>query len=595
MGKDDKTTLSQDTIERARQAGGPRASLVVYHRDQVKLMPLADQGELVVGRAWPADVVISDPSLSRQHAKFRRIDEGVEVSDLGSTNGTHYRGERIERVLLGPGESVTLGTVTVSINLTAERATLLEGIDPYEQFFARLGDELVRARTFRRPIALLMIRALGEGELHVSGWVPRLRNTLRPVDRMALYGDTAVLAALVETDRDRARTVASALVEGDRLGEPTLLCGVSLHGAHAGELVDQARQLCRRARPDRRVVLEGDDPEGPVAASPVFASPRMRELRHLVERVAVSNIPVLIHGETGSGKEVVARAIHTSSQRANGPMRSVNCGAMPANLIESQLFGHEKGAFTGAERTTPGLFEQADGGTLFLDEVGELTPAAQAALLRVLETGRLMRVGGTEEIQVDVRLVAATHRDLESMVGAGSFRQDLLYRLNTMTLQVPPLRERPEDLDALVRRFLDEASRESGGVVTSIQDEARALLHRYPWPGNVRELRNVIDRAVVVCPGDAIGVEDLPERLRKATGPIASPEPGAPPSVEALPVDDDAAFKDRVKAYETRLILDALRATDGNQTQAAKMLRMPLRTLVHKIRGYGIKKSFESD
>jgi hypothetical protein len=196
---DDKTTLSQDTAEQARHAAGPRASLVVYHRDQVKLMPLAEGVELVVGRAWPADVVISDPSLSRQHARFRRVHEGVEVEDLGSTNGTHHRGERVTSALLGPGDSVTLGSVTVSLNLAAATAGLLEGIDPYEQFFARLGDELVRARTFRRPTAVLMLRALGErDELHVSRWVPRVRKTLRPVDRMALYGDSAALVALVD-------------------------------------------------------------------------------------------------------------------------------------------------------------------------------------------------------------------------------------------------------------------------------------------------------------------------------------------------------------------------------------------------------------
>ncbi|MGE0788525.1 MAG: sigma 54-interacting transcriptional regulator [Sandaracinaceae bacterium] len=589
--KDDKTTLSQDTIERARQAGRPRASLVVYHRDQVKLMPLGDEAELVVGRAWPADVVIADPSLSRRHAKFSRVSEGVRVEDLGSTNGTHHRGERIRTTILGPGESVTLGTVTVSVNLAALSAALLEGIDTYEQFFARLGEELLRARTFRRPLALLMIRAIGGEDNHVSRWVPRVRNTLRPVDRVALYGDAAVFIALVETDRERARTVASALVEGDRLGEPLLLSGIALYGARAGELIDTARQLCRRAQPDRRVMIEGDDTTtASTPESAVFVSPKMVELRRIVERVATSSIPVLVQGETGSGKEVIARSIHRASQRAHGPIRSVNCGAMPANLIESQLFGHERGAFTGAERTTPGLFEQASGGTLFLDEIGELSPAAQAALLRVIETGRLMRVGGTEEIAVDVRLVAATHRDLEEMVRDGRFRQDLLYRLNTMTIWVPPLRERPEDLVALMDRFLEEAGPESAGQVRRIDPSAREILMGYAWPGNVRELRNVIDRAAVVCTSDAIRPEDLPEHMR---APAIAPQLATDEDIGLEPSDD--AFKDRVRAYETKLILDALRASGGNQTAAATLLRMPLRTLVHKLRSYGIKKSFDTD
>ncbi|MCA9608240.1 MAG: sigma 54-interacting transcriptional regulator [Myxococcales bacterium] len=589
MSRNEKTTLSQSTLERAREAGGPRASLVVYHRDDVKVMPLGeDEQGLVVGRAWPADVVVEDPSLSRQHARFRRVPEGVEVTDLGSTNGTHRQGERIDRAVLGPGDAVTLGAVTISVNLTEARAPLLEGIESYERFHAHLSDELLRARTFRRPLALLMVKALGGEQAHASRWVPRLRNTLRPVDRMALWGEHAVLVLLVESDRDRGRTVASALVDGDRPGEPTLTCGVAVGAATAGEMVDRARSLSRQATVRNRVLVEDDDGARTVTDRPLFASPKMQALRDLVERVAAASFPVLVHGETGSGKEVVARLIHQAGPRAEGRMRSLNCGAIPSTLLESTLFGHEQGAFTGAERRAAGVFEQADGGTLFLDEIGELPLPAQAALLRVLETGRLTRVGGTEEIEVDVRLVAATHRDLERMVEEGAFRQDLLFRLNTMTLGVPPLRERPADLDALLDRFLDEASRESGGRVRAISDVAREALRRYGWPGNVRELRNVVERAVVVCVGDTIGLDDLPERVCRPTTPSA---PATPMPAEE---DDDADFRERVRSYETQLILDALQRTQGNQTQAAKLLRMPLRTLVHKIRSYGIKKSFDT-
>jgi DNA-binding NtrC family response regulator len=377
------------------------------------------------------------------------------------------------------------------------------------------------------------------------------------------------------------------MVEGDRLGEPTLLAGVALYGASAGELVDRARTLARRAKPSARVVLD-DEVATVTTDAPIFASPRMRMLRDLIDRVAPSTLPVLVRGETGSGKEVVARAIHDASPRARGPMRSVNCGAMPATLVESLLFGHERGAFTGAERTSPGLFEQAHGGTLFLDEVGELSPAAQAALLRVLETHHLMRVGGSEEIVVDVRVIAATHRDLEAMVREGGFRQDLLYRLNPITLEVPPLRERPEDLAVLLQRFLDEAARAGGGRVRGIDDAARSLLMNHSWPGNVRELRNVIERAVVVCTGDRVTVADLPESLR-------APVPHAEDAKLSLELHPNTDFRDRVKAYETQLILDALARTGGNQTQAAKILRMPLRTLVHKMKAYGIRKRFDSE
>jgi two-component system, NtrC family, response regulator AtoC len=582
----EKTTVSQDTVKRAREVGGPRASLVVYHRDEVKVMPLPEGQPMVVGRAFPADVVVSDPSLSRQHARFTWVTAGVRIEDLGSTNGTHLRGERIREALLAPGEAVTLGSVTVSVNLA--NAALLEGIENYERFFAHVEDELLRARTFKRSVALVMIRALGEQDTHVSRWVPRLRGSMRPVDRMSLYGENAVLVLLPESDVERARTVASALVMGDRLGEPTLLAGIAIFGSSAGELVDRARNLARRAKPSSRVAVDGD--ETPAASDqPIFASPQMRGLRDMLDRVATSTLPVLIRGETGSGKEVIARSIHLASPRTNGPMRSVNCGAIPATLIESLLFGHERGAFTGAERTSPGLFEQAHTGTLFLDEVGELSPAAQAALLRVLETRRLMRVGGTSEIEVDVRVVCATHRDLDAMVREGRFRQDLLYRLNSVTLEVPPLRERPEDLEMLVDRFLEEASRAGGGRVSAIDETARAVLRTHAWPGNVRELRNVIERAVVVCSSDRISIDDIPEHVKQPA--VREDVPG---EIELPSVPSDADFRDRVRAYETQLILDALARTGGNQTQAAKILRMPLRTLVHKIRTYGIKKRFDA-
>jgi DNA-binding NtrC family response regulator len=583
-----KTTLLQDVLERGKELGTLRASLVVYHRDAVKVVPLTEANPLVLGRAFPSDLVIDDPSLSRQHVRFTWMPEGVRVEDLGSTNGTHLRGDRIEKALLPPGETITVGTVTVSWNLAS--SAMLEGIESYERFFAHLSDELVRARTFRRPLALLMIRALGPEPTHASRWVPRLRTALRPVDRVTLWGESAALVLLPETDAERARVVAGSLVEGNRLGEPTLLCGVALYGSSAGELLDRARLLARKAKPSARVVVEDEESLPTATDRPVFASPRMQALKELIERVAQSTIPVLVRGETGSGKEVVARAIHESSPRARGPMRSVNCGAMPANLVESLLFGHERGAFTGADKTTPGLFEQAHGGTLFLDEVGELSPAAQAALLRVLETRRLMRVGGTEEIEVDVRVVAATHRDLEAMVGAGTFRQDLYYRLNTITLEVPPLRDRREDLDALVERFLDEASRATGGRARGIDDDARALLRAHAWPGNVRELRNVIERAVVISVGDRVGVADLPDALRR---PVASSRRGdSEPSIDEA---SDSDFRDRVRAYETQLILDALERSQGNQTAAAKLLRMPLRTLVHKMKAYGIRKRFDPE
>ena len=257
-------------------------------------------------------------------------------------------------------------------------------------------------------------------------------------------------------------------------------------------------------------------------------------------------------------------------------------------LIESVLFGHEQGAFTGAEKSARGIFEQADGGTVLLDEIGELAPSAQAALLRVLETKKVTRVGGDKEIAVDVRVIAATHRDLEAMVAAGRFREDLLYRLNTMTLRIPPLRERVDEIRALAERFLKDANDQAGTSVRTIDPRAMSALESYSWPGNVRELRNAIERAVVLAEGNAITTADLTDRITGGSMRAQTVDPEAAESGD-MPAD----HKEHLKRYEAQLILKALHKHNGNQTEAAKALGLPLRTLVHKIHTYGIKKKFD--
>ncbi|AKF05046.1 sigma-54-dependent Fis family transcriptional regulator [Sandaracinus amylolyticus] len=586
---EDKTTVDHDASAHSVPMRA-QASLLIYLHGGVKVVPLEPDRPLVIGRAFPADVVVDDLSLSRQHARIGWQQGQLWIEDLGSTNGTHVRGERITtRVSVAPGETVQLGAATASVNVTVSADALLRGVIAHERFLARLEDEVLRARTFGRPLALLMVRAVAVGSGHAARWLPRIRGTLRPIDTISLYAPGAVLAMLPETDREQAHRVASSLVT-PALGEPPLVCGIATwpEARSAQELLDRARDAARAATPSSAVRhASGQEPDA-ASRSVVVASPAMREVYALVRKIAGSSIPVLIQGETGAGKEVVARAIHAESPRRSRPLRSINCGAIPATLIESVLFGHEKGAFTGAERAAPGLFEQADGGTVMLDEVGELSAAAQAALLRVLETKRVTRVGSVQEIECDVRVVAATHRDLEQMVASGTFRRDLLYRLNAMTLRVPPLRERPEEIDVLSELFLEEASKASGLAVRTFDPQARALLRSYAWPGNVRELRNVIERAALVCAGDAIRAEDLGERI---THVESAPPPSSPGvSVPARADDADADFKDRVRQYETELILEALRRAGGNQTQAAKILRMPLRTLVHKMKSHGIRK-----
>ena len=297
---------------------------------------------------------------------------------------------------------------------------------------------------------------------------------------------------------------------------------------------------------------------------------RMQEAINMAARAAASRATILIHGESGTGKELLARAIHYASPRRRGPLVAVNVAALPETLLESELFGHERGAFTGADREHRGRFELADGGTLFLDEIGDLPRGTQVKLLRVLQEQSFERVGGTKPIKVDVRLVAATHRDLEAMARAGDFREDLFFRLNVVAITLPPLRDRREDVPLLVdhflRRFADE------GKARSVSREAMDLLLKHDYPGNVRELENLVHRAVVLARGDVITTADLPLHLA-----------GLKPEGKG----EAAGFTERVEAFERALIFEALEKAGGVQTRAAAALGMSERHLRYKLKKYG--------
>jgi DNA-binding NtrC family response regulator len=307
------------------------------------------------------------------------------------------------------------------------------------------------------------------------------------------------------------------------------------------------------------------------------SSPGMAQLLDAIQRVAPTHATVLISGETGTGKELVARAIHARSSRSNGPFVALNCAAMPENLLESELFGHEKGAFTGADRARPGLFETAHGGTLFLDEAGEMPPSLQAKLLRVLVDGEVLRVGSRSTRKVDVRVLAATHRNLEERVQEGHFREDLYYRLAVFPLRVPPLRERLEDLPQLVAHFLVKAAQDMGLPPRRLGEGALERLSAYPFPGNVRELKNLLERACILATGEVIGPEDFPlgeSQASKAKGIEAYVE-SLPPAVDfpALMADLERALLDR-----------ALLQSGGIQAEAARRLGISRSDLHYKLK-----------
>ncbi len=307
-------------------------------------------------------------------------------------------------------------------------------------------------------------------------------------------------------------------------------------------------------------------------------SPAMLEVLEVVRQVAPARTTVLLQGESGTGKELIARLIHQLSPRAKQPLVTVHCGALPPTLLESELFGHEKGAFTGAYERRIGRFEQAQGGTLFLDEIGEIDASTQVKLLRFLGERTFERVGSNKTLTADVRLVAATNKNLEELVKAGSFREDLFFRLRVVPINLPPLRERPEDIPLLAQAFLKEFAAENNKNVAALSNEVQELLLRYPWPGNVRELRTAIEHAVVLCRGDKITPRDLPPAVRNEASTTTT---------KTLLARGDLTLKEA----ERELIVRALKETGGSRTLAAKKLGMSRRTLHRKLHEYHLEEA----
>lgn len=311
----------------------------------------------------------------------------------------------------------------------------------------------------------------------------------------------------------------------------------------------------------------------------IYGSSEMEEVINTAGRAADSRASILIYGESGTGKELIAKAIHYASPRKNKPLISINCAALNENLLESELFGHERGAFTGADKQRKGRFELADGGTIFLDEVGEIPPSIQVKLLRVLQEREFERVGGNETIRVDVRVISATNRDLESMIKKGTFREDLFYRLNVISIRIPPLRERKSDIPPLINYFITKYAKENNKEVESLSKEAMDALIKYNYPGNVRELENAIERAVIMTRGKIITLDDLPIFMK-----ISNDD-----SKQSYELKGETLDK-IVENVERQLIAEALVRANNNQSRAAEILGISERNLRYKLKKYGMKK-----
>jgi two-component system response regulator AtoC len=504
---------------------------------------------VVIGRASGSDIRIDHPSISRRHVKLE-MGPPMTVEDLGSANGTRLRG-----ALLPPNQTATLDLTEV-VEVGAAMAVVQRHSEapqqrrmlPHEYFETRLEEECARASLQEGVFTLV--------RLHLDRNDPAaveevLAGSLRALDAAGEYGPRDYELLFADTDADEGAEVAERLrAQLERRGIKALarLASYPAHGLSAEALLSHA------AGSDQ------DPPSEPPRSGP------MLELERVIERAANSDLTVLLLGETGVGKEVMAERVHHLSPRRDKPLLRLNTAALSETLLESELFGHEKGAFTGAFKAKPGLLEVAAGGTVFLDEIGDLPARLQVKLLRVLEERMVWRVGGLAARPIDVRFVTATHRDLEAAVARGEFRQDLYFRISAVSVVIPPLRERKSEIADLSRSFLAQVSQRLGlGRVPRLSAAALAELMRYSWPGNIRELRNVIERAACLCPTSEIDVAHLPlEKLHRE--PLAAPTGGD----------------------EKSRILRVLAECAGNQTQTAKKLGISRGTLVARLESLGV-------
>lgn len=396
-------------------------------------------------------------------------------------------------------------------------------------------------------------------------------------------------------DEVRRRNIDATVVVMTAYGSREVAIEAMKHGAYdylskpfeADEVVlllrkaEERERLFRENQTLRRQIKSGGHEPEAGLGDMVARSARMQELFRTIRKIAEFKTTVLVGGESGTGKELVARALHRVSPRASSPFIAVNCGAIPGTLLESELFGHRKGAFTDATRDRKGLFEEASGGTLFLDEIGELPIGLQVKLLRVLQEEEVRPLGDTQDIKVDVRVIAATARELTTEVQRGAFREDLFYRLNVVSLNLPPLRDRREDIPLLVGHFIGRMNARMGLAISGLSPDAMRLVVDFPWPGNVRELENTVERAMVLTEGNLIDVDSLPDRLRNAEA-----KPDAGPTVGQG--DENLSIKRASRRAEEDLIRRALARTGGNRTRAAELLEISHRALLYKIKEYGI-------
>lgn len=587
-----------------------------------------------IGRDPRNDICIPDDGVSRFHAEVSQLRDDFYILDLGSSNGTYLNGKRVKREKLNQGDEIKIGDSRfvfqyesstsdasaktqfraftreiLSENLRSIKARNIERFDAFVslcEICAKADENLSFVSDFQKGMlrlfdadfaAVLIVKddSTEAFDDSATNFTPKADISLIPTsvleivrkgesvlmrdpssesrfaNRMSIIGKQigSAIAVPLKLDQQQGLLYAHRLDSSPRFEEDDLRLLFAL-SAPVAAAFDSATRI-------RRVVSERDSLRKAVRSSSMLigSHPKIEEVRVLISKLARVNSTVLITGATGTGKELVARSLHDLSDRASGAFEAVNCAAISETLVESELFGHEKGAFTGADESRAGAFEVADGGTLFLDEIGELSPKIQAKLLRVLENSELKRVGGNAVKKVNVRVLAATNRDLSKLVEKGEYRSDLYFRINVMSVHLPELNERLSDIEELSLHFLHALGYRSKSHWLEINPEAIFKLKTYMWPGNVRELRNVLERAAILCDGSEIKAEDI------VLGSFGQPENR---QQDGIKDSEFASLADLEKSH----ILRALKLSDGNKSKAAEILGIDRSTLYAKLKGYGI-------
>ena len=597
----DEDTLQ--TLPDLIEVGDGRLQLIVHVDGVFTTFRLPATGEVTIGRSSKCDVTIDHASVSRSHAVLSM--GALQIRDSGSANGTRVGGRRLEpgiEIPLAVGDAVAIGTAMVMVQrLSPEMPP--RRVQSHDYFEARIEEEC--ARRSRNGGSFAVARVNIATGVEPTRAQDKLHRSLRAHDVLALYAPHQYELLFDGVTEAKAREIAARIKKELAAEGIEIALGVAVYpgdGATAGALFAFANDAVRGGQ---RESVTGQ------RAAPIARATAMDGLHELVERVAASTISVLILGETGVGKEMLAETLHGRSPRSEAMFLRLNCAALSESLLESELFGHERGAFTGAIAQKRGLLETADRGTVFLDEVGELPLSTQVKLLRVIEERKVTRVGGLEARSLDVRFVAATNRDLEAEVARGGFRQDLFFRLNGITLVIPPLRKRVEEIEGLAEAFI-EAATSGSGKRPRMSSAALDMLKAYSWPGNIRELRNVIDRAALLCTGGDIEPRHLPVEKMSAPVTVGFVHRSLPPPVPSAgraPASQPSGFgnegttdawpalretpaptnlKGELEALERQRIVDALERCVWNQTKAAQLLGMSRGVLMARLDQYGI-------